>query len=476
MTLGIVLYNSMSGKKETLTTIEPGKVRFYACGPTVYHFFHLGNARMFVSFDTIRRYLEYRGFAVRYVQNFTDVDDRIIQRAAELGMTPRDLAERNIQDYFEDADALFIQEASVHPRVTECIPDIISFIQNLISKGFAYARHGNVYFDTSAFPDYGKLSHQSVEDLRSGFRIDVQEDKDDPTDFALWKSAKPGEEFWHSPWGDGRPGWHIECSVMNALHLGDEIDIHAGGRDLIFPHHENEIAQSEAHSGHTFARYWLHNGTLNINGEKMSKSTGNFVMTRDLLARCHPRVIRFFLLTAHYRHPLNFTDEALEQAEQGLLRIDRAVQSIDHRIESLNRLEQVIPHGTTHPQDSVQEDTDSIRRQFVAAMDDDFNTADGISAIFDGVRTMNTKLNDAQLSKQDLFAYRNLIVELLGVLGIPEKSVGSLEEEIQALIEARTDARKRRDFGRADEIRDELNHRGIVLEDTPQGTRWSFAQ
>lgn len=474
--MGIVLYNSMSGKKEPLETIEPGKVRFYACGPTVYHFFHLGNARMFVSFDTIRRYLEFCGYDVRYVQNFTDVDDRIIQRAAELGMTPRQLAERNIQDYFDDAHALFIREASVHPRVTECIPDIISFIEDLISKNVAYERNGNVYFDTSAYPNYGKLSHQSVEDMRSGFRIDVQEDKDDPTDFALWKAAKEGEEFWESPWGKGRPGWHIECSVMNALHLGEEIDIHAGGRDLIFPHHENEIAQSEAHSGRTFARYWLHNGTLNINGEKMSKSTGNFIMTRDLLERRNPRSIRFFLLTAHYRHPLNFTEDALDQAEQGLLRIDRAVQSIDHRLTSLQRLQQAIELDADSVAKAVSQDVEAIRHDFTSVMDDDFNTADGISALFDGVRTINSKLNDVQLSIPDLQAYRTVIVELLGVLGIPEKHVDSLEDEIQSLIEERIDARKRRDFGRADEIRDELNHRGIVLEDTPQGTRWSFAK
>ncbi|GMA64044.1 cysteine--tRNA ligase [Alicyclobacillus fastidiosus] len=472
--MAIVLYNSMSGKKEQLETIEPGKVRFYACGPTVYNYFHLGNARMFVAFDTIRRYLEYRGYEVRYVQNFTDVDDRIIQRANELGIPPRQLAQTNIEDYFADAEALFIRKATVHPRVTECIPEIVSYIQDLIEKGHAYERQGNVYFDTSSFAEYGKLSHQSPEDMRAGHRIDVQEEKDDPTDFALWKAAKPGEEFWDSPWGPGRPGWHIECSVMNALYLGEQIDIHAGGRDLIFPHHENEIAQSEAHSGHTFARYWLHNGTLNINGEKMSKSTGNFIMTRDLLQRQDPRTIRFFLLSAHYRHPLNYTEEALLQAEQGLLRIDRALQNIDHRTQALKQIEGVVDVTGKSLNPDVAADIEAIRESFTAAMDDDFNTADGISAIFEGVRRINTRLTETDIKMADLQAYRSVLVELLDAIGIPERQVSTLEEEIAGLIQERNEARANRNFTRADEIRDELKHRGIVLEDTPQGTRWSF--
>ncbi|WP_407655203.1 cysteine--tRNA ligase [Alicyclobacillus dauci] len=474
--MAIVLYNSMSGKKEELQTIEPGKIRFYACGPTVYNYFHLGNARMFISFDTIRRYLEYRGYEVRFVQNFTDVDDRIIQRANELGISPRELAEKNIQDYFDDAAALYIQPATVHPRVTECIPEIIQYIDDLIKGGHAYERNGNVYFDTSSFDEYGKLSHQSPEDMRAGFRVDVQEEKDDPTDFALWKAVKPGEEFWESPWGPGRPGWHIECSVMNALYLGEEIDIHAGGRDLIFPHHENEIAQSEAHSGEVFARYWLHNGTLNINGEKMSKSTGNFIMTRDLLERQDPRTIRFFLLSAHYRHPLNYTEEALVQAEQGLLRIDRLVQSIDHRISALKEIQDIVSVQGTGPRDTVASDIERIRTEFVTAMDDDFNTADGISAIFEGVRQINSRLNETDMTIADLEGYRRVVVELMSVIGIPEKQVQTLEEEVAELIEERIQARKNRNFGRADEIRDELKHRGIILEDTPQGTRWSFAE
>ncbi|GLG02575.1 cysteine--tRNA ligase [Alicyclobacillus hesperidum subsp. aegles] len=472
--MSIVLYNSMSGEKEPLQTIEPGKVRFYACGPTVYHYFHLGNARMFVAFDTIRRYLEYRGYDVRFVQNFTDVDDRIIQRANELGVNPRELAKQNIADYFADAEALFIRPATVHPRVTECIPEIIRFIEDLIRDGHAYERNGSVYFDTSSFPEYGKLSHQSPDDMRAGYRIDIQDEKDDPTDFALWKAAKPGEEFWQSPWGVGRPGWHIECSVMNLLYLGEQIDIHAGGRDLIFPHHENEIAQSEAHSGKVFARYWLHNGTLNINGEKMSKSTGNFIMTRDLLARRDGRSVRFFLLSAHYRHPLNYTEEALTQAEQGLGRIDRLLRSIDHHLAALSERADVVPVTGALPGATATGDCAEIRTAFVAAMDDDFNTADAISAIFDGVRLINTRLESERLTMADLEAYRNVIVELLDVLGIPEQHAAQLEAEVEALIEERQSARARRDFARADEIRDILKHRGIILEDTPQGTRWSF--
>src|SRR5579875_240456 len=472
--MAIQLYNSMTGKKEILETIEPGKVRFYACGPTVYNLFHIGNGRMFVVFDTIRRYLEYRGYEVKYVQNFTDVDDRIINRANELDQGVRDVADHYIEEYFVDADALGIKRAVVHPRVTECIPDIIQFIQDLIDKGHAYERNGTVYFDTSSFPEYGKLSHQSIDDMRAGFRIEVQEDKDDPTDFALWKAAKPHEEYWDSPWGPGRPGWHIECSVMNQKYLGEEIDIHAGGRDLIFPHHENEIAQSEAHSGHTFARYWLHNGTLNINGEKMSKSTGNFIMTRDLLEKRDGRSVRFFLLSAHYRHPLNYTEEALTQAEQGLGRIDRLLRSIDHHLAALSERADVVPVTGALPGATATGDCAEIRTAFVAAMDDDFNTADAISAIFDGVRLINTRLESERLTMADLEAYRNLIVELLDVLGITEQHAAQLEAEVEALIQERQSARARRDFARADEIRDILKHRGIILEDTPQGTRWSF--
>lgn len=489
--MAIFLYNSLSGRKEQLETLEPGKVRFYACGPTVYNYFHIGNARMFVVFDTVRRYLEYRGFDVKFVQNFTDVDDRIINRAHEMQKDVRYVADYYIQGYFEDADALGVRRANVHPRVTECIPDIIQFISDLIESKHAYAVNGDVYFDTSTFTGYGKLSHQSVEDLRAGFRIEVNEEKDDPTDFALWKKAKPGEEYWDSPWGPGRPGWHIECSVMNNKYLGEQIDIHAGGRDLIFPHHENEIAQSEAHSGHQFARYWMHNGTLNINGEKMSKSLGNFIMTRDLLAERNPRTIRFFLLSAHYRHPLNYTELAMDQAEQALDRIDRMMRNLEHRAEGIKSYPEFLQSGPDRDESTVQQgagdmgeqlhanemdvevEVNKVRQSFVAAMDDDFNTADGMAAIFEGVRTANTYLTGSNVSLEGISLWLNLFQELLDVLGLAaDKQEDLLEEDILQRIEERNQARRKRDFARADEIRDDLAKHGIVLEDTPQGTRW----
>jgi cysteinyl-tRNA synthetase len=468
--MAIQLYNTLTGQKEPLQTLEPGKVRFYACGPTVYNYFHVGNARMFVVFDTVRRYLEYRGYEVRYVQNFTDVDDKIIQRAIETGSDVRSVANHYIQTYFEDADALGIRRATVHPRVTECIPDIIRFIQDLIDAGHAYVRGGDVYFDTSSFPEYGKLSGQSPEDMRAGFRIEVNEQKEDPTDFALWKGAKPGEEFWDSPWGPGRPGWHIECSVMSQKYLGEQIDIHGGGRDLVFPHHENEIAQSESHSGKWFARYWMHNGTLNINGEKMSKSLGNFIMTRDLLAKRPARAVRFFLLSAQYRHPLNYTEEAMDQAEQALERIDRSLRNLAHRKQTLEQAPQV-----PQPDDKQEQEAEAakVREQFVTAMDDDFNTADGISVLFEGVREANTYLTRQEVSVAGIDVWSGLIEELLDVLGLKGTATDDdLEANIARLIEERNEARKRRDFQRADEIRDQLLQQGIVLEDTAQGTRW----
>ncbi|MCL6517305.1 cysteine--tRNA ligase [Alicyclobacillus sp.] len=476
--MAIRLYNTMTGQKEPLHTLEQGRVRFYACGPTVYNYFHIGNARMFVVFDTVRRYLEYRGYQVRYVQNFTDVDDRIIQRAQETGQNVRAVADYYIQAYFEDADALGIRRADVHPRVTECIPEIIRFIQDLIDGGHAYVRDGNVWFDTSSFPEYGKLSHQSPEDMRAGFRIEVNEDKDDPTDFALWKAAKPGEEFWDSPWGPGRPGWHIECSVMNLKHLGEQIDIHAGGRDLVFPHHENEIAQSEARSGRTFARYWLHNGTLNINGEKMSKSLGNFILTRELLQRRPARTIRFFLLSAHYRHPLNYTEEAMDQAEQALDRIDRCMRNLEHRLEALQQLP--APFSALHQGGAPADEVASVRDAFIAAMDDDFNTADALAAVFEGVRLANTYLAGDGVTVEGLQGWRDLLEELLGVLGltgiateVPARADAALPDEaVEQLVAERAAARAARDFARADAIRNELEARGVVLEDTPQGTRW----
>lgn len=475
--MSIHMYNSMTGEKEALQTLEPGKVRFYACGPTVYNLFHIGNARMFIVFDTVRRYLEYRGYEVKYVQNFTDVDDRIIARSKELNIGVRDVANMYIDEYFKDADALNIRRATVHPRVTECIPEIIAFVQALIDKGHAYVSEGDVYFDTSSFATYGKLSHQSPEDMRAGFRVDVLDQKHDPTDFALWKSAKPGEEYWESPFGPGRPGWHIECSVMNHQHFGDQIDIHAGGRDLIFPHHENEIAQTEAHTGKTFAKYWLHNGTLNINGEKMSKSTGNFVMTRDLLTRREARVIRFFLLSAQYRHPLNYTEQALDQSEQGLERIDTAIRNLEHHIASMQAAPEFLGTTGTEISEATHQDLAAIEAQFIEAMDDDFNTANGITAIFEGVRRANSALAITHMQTINLEGYHRLLIKLLDVLGIPALEAQEMPEaEIAALIEARLEARRERDFAKADEIRNTLLKKGVQLEDTPQGTRWSYKE
>lgn len=470
-----MIYNSMSGEKEPLETLEPGKVRFYACGPTVYDLFHLGNARMFVVFDTARRYLEYRGYEVRFVQNFTDVDDRIIQRANETGKGVRTVASENIEAYFRDADALGIRRAVVHPRVTDCIPEIIAFVSDLIEAGHAYVRDGDVYFDTSTFPSYGKLSNQSVDDMRAGHRIEIKDIKDNPTDFALWKAAKPNEEFWDSPWGPGRPGWHIECSVMNLKYLGDQIDIHAGGRDLIFPHHENEIAQSEAHSGKQFARYWMHNGSLNINGEKMSKSLGNFVTARKLLEQRSARAVRCYLLSAHYRHPINYTDEAMDQVEQGLDRIDRCLRNIEHRKEHLRSLPEYLtrPSERHRNLDDVRQAIDGMKAAFVTFMDDDFNTADALSAIFEGVRLANTYVSEQHVSVEGLTLWKDAIIELLDVLGLATQPNAELNDaDIERLIDERLEARRRRDFKRSDEIRDELSQKGIVIEDTPQGTRW----
>lgn len=471
----IRLYNTMSGQKEVFETIEPNKVRFYACGPTVYNLFHIGNARMFVTFDTIRRYLEYRGYDVRFVQNFTDVDDRIINRANELGKDVRWVADFYIEEYFKDAEALGIRPATVHPRATESISDMITFIEDLIRLGHAYVSDGDVYFDTSSFPEYGKLSGQSLDEMQAGFRVQVLEHKDDPTDFALWKSAKPGEEYWDSPWGKGRPGWHIECSVMSAEHLGEQIDIHAGGRDLVFPHHENEIAQSEARSGKTFARYWLHNGTLNINGEKMSKSTGNFIMTRDLLERVPGPVLRFFLLSAQYRHPLNYTEESIEQAHSGIERIVRSHRNMSHRLEAILAVPEDI-RAEDHMRERVAAEIESARHAFVEAMDDDFNTADAIAAIFEAVRLANTYLTDNTVLPTEIRAWQSLLVELLGALGLQVNFSGqqadAANEAIDKLVEERNKARKSRDFKRSDEIRDELKAQGIIIEDTAQGTRW----
>ncbi|GIM46098.1 cysteine--tRNA ligase [Collibacillus ludicampi] len=459
--MAIQLYNTMTRRKEEFIPMEPGKVRMYVCGPTVYNYFHIGNARCFVVFDAIRRYLEYRGFSVEYIQNFTDVDDKIIRTANETGMSPLEVANRFIASYFEDADKLGVKRATAHPRVTENMNEIIKMIEELISKGHAYVVDGDVYYATETFQEYGKLSKQSIEDLQSGARIEVSEKKRNPLDFALWKAAKPGEIAWDSPWGKGRPGWHIECSAMSRKYLGVTFDIHAGGHDLIFPHHENEIAQSEGANEAPFARYWLHNGFVNIRNEKMSKSAGNFLTVRDLVNQYDPSVLRFFLLSAHYRNPLNFSEELLQQAEQGLQRIQTCYEKLTYWLD----------RATADDPDTVV--VEGYRERFEEAMDDDFNTADAISVIFDLVRDANTKMDAEHPHRAFVEAYHSLLVTFMDVLGFPlAKKDVSLDEEIERLIAERNEARKKKDWTRADRIRDQLAEMGILLEDTPQGVRW----
>lgn len=459
----IRIYNTLTRQKEEFIPQEPGKVRMYVCGPTVYNYFHIGNARPFLIFDVVRRYLKYRGFQVLYVQNFTDVDDKIIRVAKEEGVHPQVVADRYVDAYFQDAESLGVERADVHPRVTEHMQEIIEMIEELVAKGYAYEADGDVYFKTAGFTEYGKLSKQPIEDLLAGARIEVSEKKQNPLDFTLWKAAKPGEVSWPSPWGEGRPGWHIECSAMSKKYLGETLDIHGGGQDLIFPHHENEIAQSEAANCKTFSRYWMHNGYININNEKMSKSLGNFVLVHDLLQQYDARAVRFFLLTAHYRNPINFSKELMEQAAQGLERIDTAVNNLNHWLTTVQK-------GDS---DSKEVDAAMLQDKFLQAMDDDFNTADAIAAIFELVRQANSCLHEGRATAADVEVYRDTLVELTNVLGIaPQQEGDELAEEVERLIQERALARQNRDFKRADEIRDRLTAMGIILEDTPQGVRW----
>jgi cysteinyl-tRNA synthetase len=461
----IQLYNTLTRKKEVFKPIEEGKVKMYVCGPTVYNYIHIGNARPAIVFDTVRRYLEYAGYEVKYVLNFTDVDDKIIRAANELGEEVPELAERFIKAYKEDVKAFHVKEASYHPRVTETMEDIIAFIKGLVDKGYAYEADGDVYFKTRAFQSYGKLSHQSIDELRVGARIDVGEKKSDPLDFALWKQAKPGEISWDSPWGKGRPGWHIECSAMAKKYLGETIDIHAGGQDLTFPHHENEIAQSEALNGKPFANYWLHNGYININNEKMSKSLGNFVLVHDIIQQHDPTVLRFFILSVHYRNPINFSEELLEGAKNGFERIKTTITNLQHRKNS-----------STNLTDNNEEWLNKIaahKKRFLEEMDDDFNTANAISVLFDLTKDGNVYLQSNHTSEKVIDAFLQTFKELLDILGlIIEEEQGLLDEEIEQLIQQRIEARKNKDFALADKIRDELKEKNIILEDTPQGTRW----
>ncbi|ACQ70580.1 MULTISPECIES: cysteine--tRNA ligase [Exiguobacterium] len=461
----IQLYNSLTNKKEPFVPIVPGKVSMYVCGPTVYNYIHVGNARPAIAFDTVRRYLTYRGYEVKYVLNFTDVDDKIIRTANELGEDTETLTNRYIEAYLADTGALNVQPADVHPRVTDTMEEIIEFIRQLETEGFAYESEGDVYFRTKKFETYGKLSQQSIEDLRAGSRVDVGEKKEDPLDFVLWKAAKPDEPSWDSPWGKGRPGWHIECSAMAKKHLGTTIDIHAGGHDLKFPHHENEIAQSEACNHAKFANYWLHNGFINIENEKMSKSLGNFLLVHEALKEVDPMVLRFFMLSVHYRHPINYSRELIEQAANGWSRIKEAYQNIEYRLS--------VTAGLGEASESMERKLESIKASFIESMDDDINTANAVTVLFDLAREANIYAKADHVAKATLEQVLSLFDELTGVLGLTlaeEKEL--LDAEIDQLIQERNDARAARNFARADEIRDLLKEQNIQLEDTAQGVRW----
>lgn len=463
------LYNTLTQKKEEFVPIEEGKVRMYSCGPTVYNYFHIGNARPFIVFDVLRRFLEYIGYDVKFVQNFTDVDDKIINRSLEEGISAKEVADKYIAEYFKDADALGIRRADVHPRVSDHMPEIIDMIEQLIDRGLAYNIDGNVYYQVEHFHDYGKLSKQSIDDLKAGARIDVNDEKRSPLDFALWKKKKDGEPYWESPWGQGRPGWHIECSAMSRKHLGQTIDIHGGGQDLIFPHHENEIAQSEGSCGCTFANYWVHNGYININNEKMSKSKGNFFTVRDIAKHYDLEVVRMFMLMAHYRSPVNFSDELLNQAKNALERLYNA------KSKMIFLLDHAKDDAPTDEQRAWIDHLNTYRQGFTDAMNDDLNTADAIAAIFELVRDANSTLDETS-PKACVQAALDLFKELTGVIGLAEKEEDtSLEAEIEALIEKRQQARKNKDFALADQIRDDLLARGIILEDTREGVKWKRA-
>ena len=461
------IYNTLTRRKEEFVPIKEGEALIYICGPTVYNYIHIGNARPMVVFDTLRRYLEYRGYKVKYVQNFTDVDDKIINRAKELGEGALEVSERYIKEYFDDADALGVKRASVHPKVSDHIPDIINFVQTLIDKGYAYEADGDVYFSTRKFPEYGKLSGQNIDDLEAGARIAIGEVKKDPLDFALWKAQKEDSEIaWDSPWGKGRPGWHIECSAMSRKHLGNTIDVHAGGEDLQFPHHENEIAQSECCNGVTFANYWMHNGFITVDKEKMSKSKGNFFTVRDIRKQYSGPEIRFFLLQGQYRGPIDFSPEHMEQARAGLERILNCASDI--AFMKKNGAEGPM----TDEEAAAAGGFDRYRQAFIEAMDDDLNTADAISAVFELVTAINTGLRGGA-TKAFAAEAKKVLEELTGVLGIAleKDGDGGIPAEVLAKVEERQAARKARDFATADRIRDELAAMGYTIKDTPQGAQ-----
>lgn len=459
------IFNTMTRQKEEFVPNDPNEVKIYACGPTVYNYIHIGNARPLCVFDVLRRYLEYRGYNVKFVQNFTDVDDKIIKRANEEGITFEEVSKKYIDEFWTDANGLNFKKATVHPKATENIDEIINIIKTLEDKGYAYAVDGDVYFRTLKFKEYGKLSHQPIEDLQSGARIAIGEKKENPLDFALWKAAKEGEPYWESPWGKGRPGWHIECSAMNKRFLGDTIDIHCGGQDLIFPHHENEIAQSECANGCTFSKYWMHNGYINVDNVKMSKSLGNFKTVREIANVYGYEVIRYFLISSHYRSPINYSLEIIEQCKSALERLYTCRESLDFALKNAND----IPDDT-----ELIDKLNSHREQFIKAMDDDLNTADGVAAVFDLVKDINTSILDKDVSKNVCETAAKIFDELCDVLGLLyNRKSNDVDADIEALIEKRQEARANKDWATADAIRDELKAKGIILKDTPQGVTWT---
>ncbi len=456
------LYNTMSRKKEELLPQQGKQVNIYACGPTVYNFIHIGNARPICAFDVLRRYLTWRGYTVKYVQNFTDVDDKIIKRANEEGSSAAQVAEKYIAEYKTDAHGLNVMDADVHPQVTTCMQDIIDFVKALVDSGHAYEADGDVYFRTASFPEYGKLSKNSMEDLQAGARIGVDERKENALDFAVWKAAKPGEPYWDSPWGKGRPGWHIECSAMSRKYLGDTLDIHCGGQDLIFPHHENEIAQSESVTGKPLANLWMHNGYINVDNKKMSKSLGNFFTAREVAEKYGYEVVRYMMVQAHYRSPINYCVELLDACKASLERLYTCRDTLDRAIANA-------PAGAVDP-DSLAL-FDQRKQAFITAMDDDLNTADGVSVLFDLVRDLNTRSNDPATTKDTLTAGAKLFDELTGVLGLlyNRKQGNEIPAQVQELVDARTAARKAKDFAEADRLRDEIAALGYAVKETRQG-------
>lgn len=461
------IFNTLTRKKEELIPIEEGKYKIYACGPTVYNYIHIGNARPLCVFDVLRRYLEYRGNEVRFVQNFTDIDDKIIRRANDEGLTFSEISEKYIEEFWVDAKGMNVREATVHPKATENIDEIINIVSTLIDKGYAYAVDGDVYFSTKKFGGYGKLSHQPLEDLEAGARINVGEKKKEPMDFALWKAAKPGEPYWESPWGHGRPGWHIECSAMVHRYLGNTIDIHCGGQDLIFPHHENEIAQSECCNGAAFSHYWMHNGFITVDNEKMSKSLGNFFTVRDVAEKYGYEPIRYLMISCQYRSPINYSFDAIEQCKASLTRLYTCRDNLDFALKNASD-----ETGTDDAE--IISVIDAKREKFISAMDDDLNTGEALGAIFELVKEINTRLIDKVSSKAVVEHAIKTFDDLTGVLGLlyERKEEKSLDEKVEEMINARNEARKNKNWAEADRIRDELKAQGIILEDTPQGVKW----